>query len=1293
MAVLARRHAALALLALISGPALGADGSLSQNDPNPFCNEAGSASTVIRYSLAAAANVRLEVWSPYMSTIERTLVDDLRAAGTHQVMWDGRDGNGQRLPNGSYPYVFTMRDGSSGDVLFTDTRVAIIDCPEDPGLLFAEDWEGGQGFWDVEGGVWGVGTPVVAPDSAHGGLQCAGTVLGGSYPESSDSRLTSPPIRLQKPGEGPYILSFWHWFSTYDSRDFGEVQVRSSGGEWESVSNTFAGRSGAWTRHLVDLSAFGDSLVQIAFRFRSVDSIWNAYDGGSGWYVDDICVFRRSLVFMPAESFEDGLGDWYASNGVWEVGTPSLAPNAPFVGSMCAGTVLRGSHPEACDSRLVSPPLFLERQANEPIFLSFWHWFSTLDSLDYGEVQVRVNDSPWRPVSARFSGISGAWTRSLLDLTAYGDSLVQIAFRFHAVDSAWNAYDGGPGWYVDGLQILKRTPVFLPDESFETGIGDWHATAGLWEVGAPIAGPGSAFRGIQCAGTVLGGSYPERADSRLISPPLFLQRSGAESIVLSFWHWYSTYDESDYGEVQLRSGNASWQSLTARFSGFSGGWTRKQVDLSAWAGDSVQIAFCFRATDSVWNAYDGGPGWYVDDVRLAGVGPTYHASLEFPATTAGDTSVVRVPVHNYRSEPVLLQPLAITAEGFGIEPAFAESLLSGLTLQASTSLLVPIVFSPPRAGVFWTRGAVQGDAGDTLTVFDVHGAGLALEFAWANRDFYVSRVLDAGDEVQTALEIAGSVAVDSVRVRYAPGGSSEFQSARLHQSLENPRRYLGVVPGHAAGARGLSLYFEVCNGAVVARLPASPATENFRVRVGDSAREKRLLPEKYDILSLPLEVPNNTVGGVLDDDLGARLPERWRLFGYDPRRPGYVEMPAESAYGFEQGCAYWLITRDGGSIDTGPAAGITTSADSSFRIVLGPGWNMLGNPFNFPVAWDEVLVASGLADTVVEAPHGWNAELQAYGADRVSVLAPFEGYFVWNDGLGDVVLRVPPIEAASSAMPTKPAALTSGGWRLRLTASLGSLEDTENFVGEAGSALEGWDACDRMDPPLGPGGGLSLYFPSGGKGARQRALSEDMRAVPANGDRLAVGGRGHEWVFDVTCSGPLAESPSEAQLVISDLEELPEGMSAVLVDRALGTRWDLREQPRYAFVLEKRDRVPADQARFAVLVGDDEYLDARRDLQASRPMATRLLQSWPNPFRRGSTIRYELAQPAQVRIEIYDAQGRLVTALVRQHEKPGRYEAAWPGIDRRGREVSAGVYFCRFVTAGQAETRKLIRIE
>ena len=72
--------------------------ALSQNHPNPF-----NPQTKIAFSLDAPGAVSLKVYD-MDGRLVRTLVDEVRTAGAHDVLWDGTDASGRRVASGSYLY-------------------------------------------------------------------------------------------------------------------------------------------------------------------------------------------------------------------------------------------------------------------------------------------------------------------------------------------------------------------------------------------------------------------------------------------------------------------------------------------------------------------------------------------------------------------------------------------------------------------------------------------------------------------------------------------------------------------------------------------------------------------------------------------------------------------------------------------------------------------------------------------------------------------------------------------------------------------------------------------------------------------------------------------------------------------------------------------------------------------------------------------------------------------------------------------------------------------------------------
>ena len=87
---------------------------------------------------------------------------------------------------------------------------------------------------------------------------------------------------------------------------------------------------------------------------------------------------------------------------------------------------------------------------------------------------------------------------------------------------------------------------------------------------------------------------------------------------------------------------------------------------------------------------------------------------------------------------------------------------------------------------------------------------------------------------------------------------------------------------------------------------------------------------------------------------------------------------------------------------------------------------------------------------------------------------------------------------------------------------------------------------------------------------------------------------------------------------------------------------------------------------------------------------TRLHAPAPNPFGSRVAIRYSLAAPGPVALQIYDRVGRLVRDFAVAGAARGIYSATWDGRDARGRLLANGVYFCRMTAEEYQGTQKLV---
>ena len=315
---------------------------------------------------------------------------------------------------------------------------------------------------------------------------------------------------------------------------------------------------------------------------------------------------ERETVF--SEDFEGGWGSWSADNGVWDVGIPIVGPPSTHSGAICAGTILDGNYPDYANTILISPPISLPTPSvEETIQLKFWQWFSIENGDDQGFVQISVNSGEWETISSvEIDGGNPAWSQYVADLTSYAGSSIRIGFYITS-----DNYMTHSGWYIDDVSIETEVVTFPDPEDFESGVGNWSADNGLWEVGEPPFDPHS---GSNCAGTVLDGDYANYANTRLISPEVILTPIFGQSPMLFFYHrFYIEYDD-DKGFVQLSVDGGEWQMVSGPITGTNDAWSQHGVNLADYADSIIRIAFYFVSDNYMTHS-----GWYIDDIRIDGI--------------------------------------------------------------------------------------------------------------------------------------------------------------------------------------------------------------------------------------------------------------------------------------------------------------------------------------------------------------------------------------------------------------------------------------------------------------------------------------------------------------------------------------------------------------------------------------------------------------------------------------------------------------------------------------------------
>jgi len=96
------------------------------------------------------------------------------------------------------------------------------------------------------------------------------------------------------------------------------------------------------------------------------------------------------------------------------------------------------------------------------------------------------------------------------------------------------------------------------------------------------------------------------------------------------------------------------------------------------------------------------------------------------------------------------------------------------------------------------------------------------------------------------------------------------------------------------------------------------------------------------------------------------------------------------------------------------------------------------------------------------------------------------------------------------------------------------------------------------------------------------------------------------------------------------------------------------------------------------------------DTTIPKPEIKMLSQNYPNPFNPSTTIRFNLPNPGNVKLSVYNVKGQLVKTLIDGFMNRDMHEVVWNGDDDNNRSVASGVYFYRLEANGKQETKKML---
>lgn len=409
--------------------------------------------------------------------------------------------------------------------------------------------------------------------------------------------------------------------------------------------------------------------------------------------------------------------------------------------------------------------------------------------------------------------------------------------------------------------------------------------------------------------------------------------------------------------------------------------------------------------------------------------------------------------------------------------------------------------------------------------------------------------------------------------------------------------------------------------------------------------------DKFDMVTFPFTFTDarfSTIFGI----------SGLRTIGIDPTTGRYI--PLDSA---QRGVGLWINTGDTSVYSLAGAGAPPGQTTSSFIQTLKPGWNMIGNPWLYPVELGQVVVIaasnpnkvltlaeavqSGLVKGVLFNYDKTLGEYQ-FTQDLSTVIQPARGYWIRVISAEPVQWIWPQVfQVGVGGTPRGPVvdpwSPRPGHFRLQLSAHGKNTTDSQTFFGITGDGQPGVDKYDVPKPPMAPDGKLSVSIQHGDWGNQSGAYAQDIRSAAATNQT---------WEFTVD-----AAEEGDVTLTWPNLSQLPSDKGFRLTDLQSGVVRMLRNVSAYTF------HTTEGQRRFKL-----EMVAA----SASKVVITGVNL---NQTRGGVTIQYALSGDATTTVRVMSASGKVVQVLAQNTaETRGVQTHAWNGRDTAGVAMPPGTY-------------------
>lgn len=430
-------------------------------------------------------------------------------------------------------------------------------------------------------------------------------------------------------------------------------------------------------------------------------------------------------------------------------------------------------------------------------------------------------------------------------------------------------------------------------------------------------------------------------------------------------------------------------------------------------------------------------------------GSTVESEMEFVSLPLAITSITPSVGHVGGS-------VTLTGTGFSSIPANNEIKFNNVSSLATSSTPTRITVTIPNDA---TTGKITLSVGGVTTT--------------SSEDFKITKLLvtqftageifkigDAGLATSLVVNNINEVANIILKSKGLTAAETAIRSEAVSLATTNTIQYQ-IPASHFTDPLGISFWFivtdkdgnEISTGNKYAHIqfPASSPKEIPDLKSGKDIKS-------YNLFSVPFELIDNKSASVFKV-LGEYDDRKWRLYSFVNEK--LIEKPGSIL----PGNGYWFIQANENKIILPVGSTVRSTPESLYKLNLIAGWNLIGNPYNFTISWDDVLTHQGAAASGVRGLRQYDNSTGVFKSSNI--LPAFAAAFVFSESA--LPLEVPIINKGASGgrfARDSPTPIDSKNWNVSLAINDGEFGSDLFSFGMNEKADEQFDHFDEPTLPM-----------------------------------------------------------------------------------------------------------------------------------------------------------------------------------------------------------------------------------